>query len=78
MRALNLEWLPRLAEESFIEVRDEDLGAVEREARLIIERLRDLVGDDEMHEYVKTRLTFLLEACAMARGLGASGMVCIG
>ncbi len=77
-RALGLTWLPRLAEEAFIEAQDEDLAALEREARLTLARLTEFVFEAGEREYVRARLEFLIEACSLARTLGVAGTVCVG
>src|SRR4051812_10725096 len=59
VRALGLEWLPRLAEQSYIEVQDEDLAALEHDARTVLDNLANVLGSAEDRAYMKVRLELL-------------------
>jgi hypothetical protein len=79
LKALGLIWLPKLAEQPWIEVQDEDLAELEKEARILRDHVDAIAATlPYVPEYVSARVDFLLEACAMARSLGPAGTVRIG
>jgi hypothetical protein len=79
MRALGLEHLPRLADVGSIEAMDEDLAALEREARMVLDHVGAVAAVTGWDAgYIRRRVDYLLEACALARSCGPWGLVYIG